>query len=91
MALLAGTISRELGDNDGARADFLNALGVEGSASAREAATQLLRLGGLTADQRLAIADVDARHGNATRAAETSGTRVGSKFCPGFKPILASA
>lgn len=70
LSLRAGRLALATGDRETGRAAFLSALDTEGSAGARGAAGELLEMGGLSRDQRLQVADVDARHGNQSRAAE---------------------
>lgn len=70
LAVTAARFARQLGDNDAARRELLAVLEPTGTAAAREAANILLELGGLSADDRLKIAQVYERHGNAARAVD---------------------
>jgi soluble lytic murein transglycosylase len=71
LSLIAGRAARAAGDDVAARREWLRAIGLApGSSAARDAATLLLELPGLSVADRLAIADIDDRHGNRGRAAE---------------------
>lgn len=71
LASRAGRIALEAGDTRTAREQLVAAMELApGSAAARDAATRMLELPGLTPADRLAIAEIHARHGNATRAAQ---------------------
>jgi soluble lytic murein transglycosylase len=72
--LLAARAALASRDSAAARADLLSVVrGAPGSGSAPEAARLLRAVGGLTADDRLALARVDDRHGSNARAAEGYG------------------
>lgn len=72
FASRAGRIADEIGERALAREELRLAIDASpGSASARDAANLLIGYPGLTWEDRLAIADVDDRHGNRTRAATT--------------------
>jgi soluble lytic murein transglycosylase len=72
--LLAARAALATGDSAAARGDLLAvARGAPGSGSAPEAARLLRAVGGLAADDRLALARVDDRHGADARAAEGYG------------------
>ncbi|MEX2582942.1 MAG: transglycosylase SLT domain-containing protein [Gemmatimonadota bacterium] len=67
----AGRLALAAGDDDVARQALRAAMdAAPGSAAGRSAATLMLELPGLTAEERLAIAEIHARHGNAARAVE---------------------
>ncbi|MDR0786694.1 MAG: tetratricopeptide repeat protein [Gemmatimonadota bacterium] len=69
LSLALGRLKLGAGDETGARTEFLAAIsGSPESTSAREAANLVSNLRGLTAADRLAIADVYRRHGNYDRA-----------------------
>lgn len=72
--LLAARAALAAGDSAAARGDLLAVVrGAPGSGSAPGAARLLRSVGGLTADDRLAVARVDDRHGANARAAEEYG------------------
>ncbi|MEW5931284.1 MAG: transglycosylase SLT domain-containing protein [Gemmatimonadota bacterium] len=72
--VLAARAALETRDSAAARGHLLSVVrGAPGSGSAPEAARLLRAVGGLTADDRLALARVDDRHGANLRAAEGYG------------------
>ncbi|HUE96825.1 MAG TPA: transglycosylase SLT domain-containing protein, partial [Longimicrobiaceae bacterium] len=70
LSFAAAELALALGDTAAARRELVANLSATATAGARQSATLLLQIGGLSADDRLAIAHVFERHGNAQRAAE---------------------
>ncbi|HUE97499.1 MAG TPA: tetratricopeptide repeat protein, partial [Longimicrobiaceae bacterium] len=71
LSLMAGRAAIAIGDAGVARRELREAMTLAPASSwARESASQLAGMSGVTIADRLAIAEIDERHGNNARAAE---------------------